>query len=151
MNESASPEEAAAGLIGLPVWGAKPGHGSFLTLEFGEPRAGDPEQGSYHLWIYQCAWRIEFGAEIGAGSEDPDERIGAAVGRLNGRRLTAITFERPSLSTIFTFEGARLVTFEIFTDPAVDRMEQWLLFRPDRLVLGVGPGSAWQLSPADQP
>ncbi|MFC7619195.1 hypothetical protein [Microlunatus sp. GCM10028923] len=150
MNQPATPEAAAADLIGRSAWGARQGHGSFLDLQFGPAREADPKRGAFHLWIYQCAWRIEHGAELGAGSEDSHDRIEAALARLNGRAVTAITLQRPSLSTTFEFGDSRLITFETATDPADDHAEQWLLFRPDDLVLGVGPGSAWQLSPADQ-
>lgn len=151
MNDEATPEAAAGGLVGLTGWGAQQGHGSFLDLQFGPPREGDPKRGAFHLWIQQCAWRIEHGAELGAGSEDSEDRIAAALARLDGRVVTAITLQRPSLSTTFEFGDSRLITFETATDPADDHAEQWLLFRPDNLVLSVGPGSAWQLSPADQP
>lgn len=152
MSDAATPENAAAGLIGLEVWGAQQGHGSFLTLEFGDRKPDDPERGAYHLWIYLCAWRIEHGDMLGAGSEDSEERIAASLGQINDNALTAITFERPSLSTTFEFGKSRLITFEIYTNESEDdRPEQWMLFRPDNMVLSVGPGASWRLSPADQP
>ncbi len=151
MNQPATPEEASAGMIGLSVWGAQQGHGSFLTLQFGEPRPADPERGAFHLWIYMCAWRVEHGQDLGAASEDSNERIAAALHRLNGQAITAVRFERPSLSTTFEFGDSRLITFENHTDATEDHSEQWMLFRPDNLVLSVGPGSAWSLSPANEP
>lgn len=151
MNKPATPEDAVVGLIGLKVWGGEQTHGSFLELQFGEPKPDDPERGANHLWIYMCAWRIEHGSEIGAGCEDTNERIAAALNRLNGRTLTAVTFRRPSWTTTFEFGDHRLITFGIYTDASERLSEQWLLFRSDNLVLSVGPGSAWRLHPADQP
>lgn len=150
---SDTPEAAAHGMIGLSVWGAELGHGSFLTLEFGEPEPDDPARGAYHLWIYQCAWRIEHGTELGAGCYDSESRIAASLHRINGRTITALEIERPSLSTTFIFDDARLITFETYTEGTDydDRPEQWMLFRPDQRVLSVGPGSAWRLSPGNQP
>ncbi|HLT62156.1 MAG TPA: hypothetical protein VK020_13225 [Microlunatus sp.] len=151
MNDQANPESAVADLVGRRVWGAEQGHGSFLDLQFGEPRPDDPRRGAYHLWVSQCAWRIEHGGELGAGSEDAPERIAAALHRLDGGTVTGVTFLRPSLSTIFEFGEHRLVTFAVHTDPSEEHAEQWLLFRPDGQVLTVGPGPVWRLSPADQP
>ncbi|WP_152364887.1 hypothetical protein [Microlunatus speluncae] len=119
-------------------------------LEFGTPATDAPDRGEYQLRLCRCSWRIEFGDELGAGEEDSDDRIDAAVGSLDGRALTAVIFEQPSLSTTFTFGDARLITFEIYTDPQVDGTEQWILLRPDNQVLAVGPGKNWRLSPADQ-
>lgn len=151
MPGTTSPEDAAAGLIGQAVWGAQQGYGSFLTLEFGEPRPDDAELGTYHLWIYQCSWRIEHGSELGAGDGDSDEWIAAALARLNGEPITAISIPRPSLSAIFEFGRSRLITFGIYTDATEEDAEQWLLYRPDDLLLAVGPGSTWLLIPLDQP
>jgi len=151
VNDHATPEAAAAGIIGLKTWGAAQGHGSFLDLQFGEARPDDPDRGTYHLWIYQCMWRIEHGSELGAGSEDRAERIATALARLNGAPVTAIKVARPSLSTTFEFGESRLITFETYTDSSTDDPEQWMLFRPDRQVVSVGPGASWRVSPEDQP
>lgn len=151
MTNAVTPESAVSDLLGRKVWGAQVGEGGLLEFEFGEPDPADPERGEYHLQIYRSSWRIEFGNELGAGEEDSEDRIRAAVERLNGCILTAIDFQRPSLSTIFRFGDSRLITFEIYTDPSEENAEQWLLYRPDDLLLAIGPGSTWRLIPPDQP
>jgi len=150
MTDPTTPQAAIDSLIGRGVWGARRTAVGIL-LEFGAPAPDAPDRGEYQLQLCQCSWRIEFGDELGAGEEDSDDRINAAVGNLNGRVLTAVIFEQPSLSTTFTFGDTRLITFEIYTDPQVDGTEQWILFQPDNLALSVGPGSTWRLSPSDQP
>jgi len=73
-------EEAFSPLLGLPTWSVRKGHGSFITMEFGEPQLiiGAPGlqlvyvdgladrvlvrparvRGPWFLWVYCCEWEL---------------------------------------------------------------------------------------------
>ena len=133
---------------GLEAWGTKLGHGSFLTVELGDPTASSNGHGRYHLWIYLAVWRIEDGSPVLAGSEDDRDELAGKVTVLDGRKLTSIAVEHPSLSTRFEFEGGLvLITFSVSSHED----EHWMLFRPDGTVLTMGPGSTWSVEASDHP
>ena len=140
-------------LIDLPCWNVKPGFGTFLTLEFGEPhleiqeprpaREGAPEhvrrslsrrqvsvRGEFHLWIYCCRWSVITNGElIGdcALESDTKEAIHRAAEELDGQKLVGVT----SGTSVFYFDlGSRLETA-----PYDDQKEQWLLYQPGGMVL----------------
>lgn len=123
-------------MIGLPAWGVRQGHGSFLTFEFGEPKLEVSEreskrglvrsayvQGFWHLWIYCCHWRVfQDGAEL-AWSEDSNETIRRATATLNGQKLLAVSVDAVQGGSTFTFDlGGSLVTWPYGDDPTE---EQW--------------------------
>jgi hypothetical protein len=95
-------------MYGLPSWHVEQGHGSFITLEFGEPHVEigeirshpffitDGQQarfprrlahvhGDWHLWIYQCHWSISVEQQLLAHSESDRVTIARALGVLNGQ------------------------------------------------------------------
>jgi hypothetical protein len=142
INPLAEVEAKLAAATGKPAWGTALGIGSFLTVEFGEkvtPAEGKTH-GEYHLWVYCSAWRIETPTEIVASSEDPREVLEPTVKFLDGRTLSGIHLEPPSLSSTFTFDdGARLRTFSIFTKD----FDHWMFYLPSGEVFTAGPGAAW--------
>lgn len=143
-NDLASVESRLAAAYGRTAWGTALGVGSFLTVELGEQQAAPTPQekthGEFHLWVYCSAWRIETAQEIIASSEDPREALEAAVRHLDGRSLSEIRIERPSLSTVFSFSGGTVLrTFSIFSKD----YEHWMFYLPDGSVFTAGPGSTW--------
>ena len=136
-------------LFGIPGWDAHIGHGSFLTIEFGEEREyGRPGDGTpwtggaWHLWVYCSAWRVETPSAILGACEDTREQMGAAAAALNGRAITAIHVSWPSLETTFSFEGDHtLRVFPIYSGNSSEDPHSWWLFTPSRMLLTVGPGS----------
>jgi hypothetical protein len=128
--------------VGRTAWGATLGTGSFLTVEFGDRVEQPPGKahGEFHLWVYQSAWRIEMPGAVLGSSEDPRESLAASVRYLDGRALTAITVEAPSLSATFSFtDGLTLRTFSVVTADA----DHWMFFVPGGDVLTAGPGPSW--------
>lgn len=141
-------ESRLAAAYGLPVWGSRLGVGSFVTFELGAARAADARaadaerrstpHGEWHVWVYCSAWRIETGTSVVASSEDPRETLENAVRVLDGRVLTGVQIEQPSLSTVFTFDdGTVLRTFTIFTAG----YEHWMVYLPGGEVITAGPGT----------
>jgi hypothetical protein len=80
--------------------------------------------------------------QIVASSEDPRERLQGAVRYLDGRELSLVRMEQPSLSAAFYFDdGIVLRTFSIYS---ADH-EHWMLYLPDGNVFTAGPGTSWSL------
>ena len=139
-------------LYGKACWNAKPGYGSFLTMEFGkpyldirEPRAAQPDwtpsmreqyarrhvrvKGQWHLWIYCCEWQLYTGDELVGDSaleSSSKHRIIRAAEEVEGQRLVHIEVDPSHGTSIFTFDlGSRLETAPYDSDS-----DQWKLFEP---------------------
>jgi len=141
------------GILGLPCWDAKPGFGSFLTMEFGKPHLEVREpisirtratakvreqlarrqvylHGEWHLWIKDCDWEVHCrGKRVGDSSSRAKTR--SAADFLNGQRLLRFSILPRKVQSIFVFDlGATLKTL-----PYDMSSEQWLLFEPSKKVL----------------
>ena|SRR5690348_7870185 len=132
-------------LLNSAPWQVRLGHGSFVTMDFGERRIlrdGDRvrEYGEYHLWIYLSAWRLDSAEEILAGSEDPREEIGPILEGLGGRELKHVRVDRPSLGLELGFENLVFTVFPIYSHGS----EHWMLYVPSGKVLVAGPGATWR-------
>lgn len=155
MSDPSGAEQTRAMVLAigdLPAWSAKQGHGSFLTMEFGDKiesrRTLDGrlvEHGEWHLWIYMCGWTIEGPAEPGANSESSREEIRATLERLEGTPLTDVEVERHDAGTSFLFDEVCLHTYTTYPGD----QELWLLYRPDGLVLSVYGSGHYSLGPAN--
>ena len=164
-------------LIGLPAWSVMKGHGSFVTMEFGDPALTIGEErphllgidgiepptvwtrdtavhGAWHLWIYRCLWRLEInGIEIARGESD-DVTIVRALGALNGQALTSVVVDPRTGATQFAFDLGGL----LFTRPAPagsddddEPVEQWMLYQPSGTVLTVRGDGSYATEPPDAP
>jgi hypothetical protein len=133
-------------LLGQKAWGVALGVGSFVTCEFGAPtppgRSGRIH-GEWHLWVYDCVWRLESNDAVIADSNDSRPRMESAVRRLEGLALSAIDIIRSDLpETLIRFENG----FTLYLSSAEpDEAEHWMLFRPDGDVLSMGPGATWSV------
>jgi hypothetical protein len=137
-----------APLVGIPAWGCKLGVGSFVTLEFGpaQPATGEAIHGTWHLWLYGCAWRLEHDQDVLAGSDDERDVMEVAINALDGLVLQEIRVRAPALDATWTFEnGYQLQLFPM----SAQQGEHWLIFLPDGNVLNIGPGNSWSVEPAD--
>lgn len=155
-------DQFVAPFVGQPAWGARQGHGSFLTLEFGAPELIVKERhsakdglrrqayvrGRWHVWIYCCQWRFtQHGKQI-AWSESSREDIGRATAWLEGQNLLRVSVDPPSGKSLFAFDlGGLLETWPVGDDPTV---EQWYIFGPDD-VFAYRADGRWCRQPADTP
>lgn len=133
-------EARLAPLCGLRPWKVELGHGSFVTLDFGEARTRDGStRGAWHFWVYCCAWRLDDGDTVVAGSGD--DRVGLApkIAALTNRRLDKIDVAAPAGQTVLRFEGDTTLT--LF--PMATESEDYQVYMPDGEVLVVGPAGAW--------
>jgi hypothetical protein len=134
--------------LGKPCWLVQHGHGSFVTMEFGQPHVkvsrpallpvfieGVPKRsprrlasvhGDWHLWIYCCQWSLTLDGIQLAHEESDDITMNRALGVLSGQALTGMEIE-PDSRTMFSFDlGCSLRTYpappgSYGTEPA----EQW--------------------------
>jgi hypothetical protein len=118
--------------LGKPCWLVQKGHGSFVTMEFGEPRVemrgprptpvripGAPARsprrlvfirGEWHLWIYCCEWSLTLDGTELAHNEYDNITMNRALKVLNGQILTTAEIE-PDSRTRFSFDlGCSFVT-----------------------------------------
>lgn len=140
-------------LYGKPCWGAKPGYGSFLTFEFGQPHLQIREptttvkkasrrvrevlgsrgvyvRGEWHLWIYCCDWEIFWKGKRVANSQS-SRTYEKGVHALDGQKLIRFSLQPRGLHSTFEFDlGGVLVT-----RPYDRKSEQWMLSCPTSKVL----------------
>lgn len=98
MRVSSVFERVFSRIYGKPCWQARPGHGTFLTFEFGRPHLDIREpvaatkrattrvrarlarrsveiHGDWHLWIYCCEWEVfSRGKRVGDSSRKATAR-----------------------------------------------------------------------------
>lgn len=141
-------------MLGLPSWLVKRGYGTFVTLEFGEPRLkiseptlsrvlidGAPPgamrryaivRGQWHLWIYCCRWSLALDGTALADDESDDVTMMRALYVLNGQALTGVTVDPSDGSTRFAFDlGCVLTTTPAPADVyGAEPVEQWMLSQP---------------------
>lgn len=152
---------AFAPIIGLTAWRVRKGHGSFVTIEFGQPelRVEEPKTravrfgssdirelrtrtavvgGQWHLWIYCCSWVLSInGAEL-ANWESDDVTIERALKVLNGQALVNVEITTSDSSTTFAFDlGCVLETRPIPEGSDDEPGELWTLYEPSGQTLSV--------------
>jgi hypothetical protein len=155
-------------LYTLPCWNVKPGCGSFLTFEFGQPHLeiDEPREpknevspkvrrwlasrriyvhGDWHLWIYGCDWFVSQGGKVVADCTSR-RRIQKAADTLDGQKLVAATIIPRGSRSIFEFDlGGRLET-----KPYDRKSEQWMLFTPSGRVLTLRADRMYSYHPGDK-
>lgn len=156
---------AFAPILGRPAWQVKQGHGSFLTLEFGEPRLliDEPKErrgrryrivtirGDWHLWVYCCSWDIFQDGERLAHSESDHQTIEKATNQLDGQHLEKLWIEPGTVATRFEFDlGGILSTFPFESDDD-EPNEQWMLFEPSGRVVSIRSDNRFSYHPGNTP
>ncbi len=167
--------EAFRAVLGLPSWLVRKGHGSFITLEFGEPQlrvdeprllpvfidGGPPKAmvrgshvfGQWHLWIYLCLWELKLETVELAHCESDDVTIARALAVLNGQALASVEVNPVNGSTAFTFDlGCFLVTRPAPADDSDgEPAEQWMLYQPLGEVLTLRSDGQYKLQAGNAP
>ncbi len=169
-------ETSFAPMLGQPSWLVRQGHGSFVTIEFGDPELAIGEtrsrtvrlpergpltlttrsaavHGAWHLWIYCCLWSMQANEVELAHSESDDVTIARALRFLEGQALSEVQVDRESGATKFDFDlGCALATRPAppgtYTNDPVD---QWMLYQPSGIVLIVRSDGHYSEVPRDQP
>lgn len=143
-------------LIGLPSWNVRQGHGSFLTLDFGEPSLEIREPnlnaksavfhrrrvtviGSYHIWIEQCNWLIKNEGKIHADSEFSKEVIDKALSQIDGSHLVEVEIDPENKTSVFSFEfGSKIVMTAYLESDQEDPI--WHLHTPNKTLSYLSSG-----------
>jgi hypothetical protein len=140
--------KSVTAIVGNKAWGIKIGHGSFLTIEFGNPIIGKSDRvihGEWHLWVYLCSWRIEKDGRFLVGSEDSKDKMIECVKQMEGCRLESFQIFPQALDAILTFDkGLILRLFPVLSeDEDNEDSHHWMLYMPANKVLVTGPGNRW--------
>ncbi len=150
-TDAATIEEKLRPLLGIAPWRAELGHGTFLTFDFGRElppeREGIQSHGEWHLWVYSCAWRLEKGCRLLAGSGDEEETMKTAVHELTGRPIFLFNVFAPALDSEVRFDGDFVL--RLFSKSS--DQEHWMLYTPDGMVLIAGPANEWRYVSANWP
>jgi hypothetical protein len=133
-------------ILGRVAWNVALGQGSLVTMEFGEPLSTDSDtvHGTWHFWVYCCAWRLETPDDVLAYSEDSRSRLEQVLPLLEGKKLEDIEINFPNGDTLLHFAG-RLVLrlMPIYSET----YEHWFFYTPEG-VLVFGSGTNWSFEPA---
>ena len=164
-------QNAFAPLIGLPCWNVRPGQGSFLTLEFGNPhiefrepreanhtrsakikkmyaRRGVTPHGDWYLWTYCCYWNFFLNGQL-VGDSQSEKGIQDTVQDLSGQKLTGVTVGHLPGRSVFEFDlGGRLTT-RPYDKPYQEPSPQWMLFEPSGNVLTFRADGYYSYQPGD--
>lgn len=130
-------------LIGLFLFAAKKGHGSFVT--FGLTTTPETPVEEFYFWIYLCNWWIRTKDSELAHCESTDDEIVSAVSALNGRKLNEIvlynnvTEEGLFHSASLSFTGGLTMKLCQYEDSAADdaifmtrnAAKQWISYYAD--------------------
>lgn len=127
----------------LPCWQVKRGYGTFLTLDMGERVSKKKKdgskylQGSVHLWIYLCDWRVLCEAVEIASSETIDsEEISGNINQLLGKRLLDIQFDKEEQDVSLIFSDNYTIVLSRDDDKFDADDDFFKLFLPDETVIG---------------
>lgn len=169
-------DSAFAPLLKIPSWSVRKGHGSFVTLEFGDPvvtigekrsrvlRLPDRDpltvraresvvHGAWHLLIWCCVWRLEADEVEIAHCESDDTTIARSLKVLNGQAPTEVQVDPTNGATRFDFDlGCRLNTHPAPPDwYDEDPIHQWMLYQPDGTVLSVRSNGSFAVAASSEP
>ena len=131
---------------GLKTRNVQLGHGSFLTIDFGQDlliriktNHGIEEfkRGEWHLWTYICAWRLDIKGIPIIGSEDERKKIAKEIVKLENKELVNIEILNEAFDIVLKFENEIVLLLFSFS---VKEFEHWKLYTPERKALIVGPG-----------
>jgi hypothetical protein len=153
-------------LIGLPCWQVKQGHGSFITMEFGEPHLKILEprpnetrfwrkrrrvfvRGEHHLWIEQCEWAITDAACELAHSESDDKTIAEALRKVDGQMLEELEISPSFGKCRLTFEHSLRIRMKRYPADWSPDHPLWHLYTPSSVISFLADGRL-QYGPGDE-
>jgi len=161
-------------VIGLPAWNVRRGHGSAVTMEFGDPHLvvrepitaspGTSDEvrrslarrrvapcGQWHLWIWCCHWRIMSGADEIAHSETANEAIDGALKAIDGQKLLSVDADPGDATSVFRFEYSVELQTWPWVETEGDLADQWMLFMRSGEVFTYRQDGRHCLGPGSQP
>ena len=148
-------------LMGKPIWGIERTIGTFLNLEFGNPRLQFREpktkseslpsniaraftrrrvflKGEWSLWVEDCHWKISSGSfqlsdyEIGMRNQKSDySDLNDLILDLNGQILTGSKIDFAKNSVEFKFDLGAIIQLEC---SQIAESTEWNLFHFDNIL-----------------
>ncbi|MCB9550574.1 MAG: hypothetical protein H6705_01435 [Myxococcales bacterium] len=114
---------------GAPIRTARTGHGTFLTLDLGDPiatrdRRGIAARGALHLWVYLSTWTLARGPATLLSSDALDD-ADAVLPSLVGQTLRALTASRDGRRLDIEFSDGW--TLRLRADPAYAPSDELLI------------------------
>jgi len=143
-------------IIGQIVWGVEQGYGSFLNLEFGNPRTKISEvykpnkknkfpfnkfnsrdvtiEGDYSFFIYMSNWKLYAKEKELACDKSERDEIEFALGFINGQKLLKVTINTKENITKLEFDlgGIIIITDEDYTD---EINEMWIFYTKSEKIM----------------
>lgn len=103
--------------------------------------------GEWHLWVYMCAWRIDYLDKPLIGADDDREKIAKSLVHLNNKRLEHFKVINLAYDAILKFESGYELKLFSFN---VSENRQWLFYTPENMTFVAGPGSEWSYKNSDE-
>jgi hypothetical protein len=134
--------------ISLPCTQAKKGHGSFITLDFGELSEVSKRDGSkylkghYHLWIYMCRWKLFNDSKYELNSEQISQDRESILSGFLGGSLELI--EEGNDCKIYIQVAERKLVLSMDEDAGLDA-DYFMLFMPNGSIISYSPASKFKL------
>ena len=163
-------EEVFRPIVGKWAWHVRRGFGSFLTMEFGEPRleVRDPRDlaedvsdqvrrnfkkrrvtlvGEWHLWVQYCDWAI-LTPNSGVSNRETDaKKVDQCLEELDGQALVAVDDNAARASCLLHFDlGA---TLELSPSLDSDDNDLWTVHHLHNTVFGYRSNGTVVSEPAD--
>ena len=155
-------------LVDLPLLAVRTAYGQELRLDFGQsvpfrsPLLAGRVRGAWVLGTRASPWRVMRSNEFAADAQQDANEMDLA--ELVGATVTRARVSYPDLDLTLSFDGGTAFTVSVDRDENdhdendhdendhdESILSAWELFTPDRLVLTVGPGRRWSLTPVDSP
>ena len=149
-------QEAFKPLVGKKSWRVRLGWGSFITFDFGPTiKKNDHRFGEWHLWIYQCEWRLKSRHKTIVTSDSTRHAIRLAVRKLERFAFVGVYINPRNLETRFTFShDFKLICIppsNLAPDEKPDHCEYWMFFMPGNQVLLASPVDGITIAPSNLP
>jgi hypothetical protein len=138
-------------LIRQRPWRLKLGVGSFVTIEFGKPEAnpsGLVRHGEWHLWLYMCNWKLKRTGKALADSQGDRTSIESVFQNLELGSVKEVRIPRSSVDLQIEFDSG--VNLWTTSTSKRDKVEQWMLFTPERKCLSAFGNQSYEYAPIDE-
>jgi hypothetical protein len=146
-------QEAFHPIIGKPAWQVKCGHGSFITLEFGDPELEilEPKmvefsesekikkefskrriyiKGQWQLWLQYCNWKITTRSNLFANNDSNHDTINNCLNEVGGQILQSVEENESSAGIQLKFDLGACI--DISPSPHFIDDIQWEISNPDK-------------------
>jgi len=136
-------------IIGLLVWSVKRGHGSFLTMEFGNPNLEVREpvvsslsampkvtealarrhvsiKGTWHFWVQDAVWGVSVGSKKCRYDSD-NKVVDDVLKNLDGQRLIAINVADGTRELVLDFDLGGVLDISPLPEQLSSGLDVWSL------------------------